>query len=412
MRTADTTTAFLILLLTYITAIVSVRNKATDVIGYSIASDCILAALLLQFGSAHNWPTLLPVALFQTVLMVGYLASRSILPQYTNIVALESVVVTLSLILYGILPNLQGFHRWITVLSFLITILPLIYTVPLTTPEALPEATLDRLKLACEASDLVYKEASSATLNKAADFVHDTNTGAKCAFYTAPNGDVYVSFAGSESKVDWLKTNVDVSVASWVVPCDSSSSQKEVVVHAGFLDAWTSISEEVWTTLQTLFLDIGGAKSIIFTGHSLGGALATLAGLDITCRLRNGQYNNEGFAVLTFGSPVVGNQRFVETFNRLVPLSVRTEGVYDPVPHIIIRDFVHVKGSYVVNTDRGTGFEAKLNPSRAHELANYCAALSNQIRPSWASKPVLLTLLSIVTGVLLGIASKTFIKVY
>ena len=53
-------------------------------------------------------------------------------------------------------------------------------------------------------------------------------------------------------------------------------------------------------------------------GHSLGGALATLCGLDI-------QYNfpDVSVSVYTFGSPKVGNAAFVQAYNRRVPDTVR-----------------------------------------------------------------------------------------
>ena len=58
----------------------------------------------------------------------------------------------------------------------------------------------------------------------------------------------------------------------------------------------------------------------VLTGHSAGGALATLAALDLACaahmpRLRIAMYN--------FGSPRVGNKHFTTLFDQRVPNAFR-----------------------------------------------------------------------------------------
>ena len=57
---------------------------------------------------------------------------------------------------------------------------------------------------------------------------------------------------------------------------------------------------------------------IYCTGHSLGGALATLAAYDIS---RAMEWVNRPTKVIcyTFGAPRLGNYAFAETYNRLVP---------------------------------------------------------------------------------------------
>jgi triacylglycerol lipase len=93
-------------------------------------------------------------------------------------------------------------------------------------------------------------------------------------------------FRGTNSPQDWL-TNTHATLGAW---------ERGGQVHVGFRDAllqqWGRISAAVETVHSPLFV----------AGHSLGGALATLAAS--LCRPQG---------VYTFGSPRVGNTAFGET---------------------------------------------------------------------------------------------------
>ena len=56
--------------------------------------------------------------------------------------------------------------------------------------------------------------------------------------------------------------------------------------------------------------------SILLTGHSLGGALATLAAYDIRVSLNVPPCQIECY---TFGAPRVGNYAFAHDYNQLLP---------------------------------------------------------------------------------------------
>lgn len=55
---------------------------------------------------------------------------------------------------------------------------------------------------------------------------------------------------------------------------------------------------------------------IVTTGHSLGGALATLASYDIRTQLDHPPCRMECY---TFGAPRVGNYAFAYDYNKMVP---------------------------------------------------------------------------------------------
>lgn len=54
-------------------------------------------------------------------------------------------------------------------------------------------------------------------------------------------------------------------------------------------------------------------------GHSLGGALATLAAYDIRKQLQNNQQSNTQVVCYTFAAPRTGNHAFAREYNAAVP---------------------------------------------------------------------------------------------
>ena len=77
-------------------------------------------------------------------------------------------------------------------------------------------------------------------------------------------------------------------------------------IHEGFYTAYSAIRDQVRNTARKLLSEHPTAKFLI-TGHSLGGALATLAGADIKIYLKNSATK---VYLYTLGSPRVGNPEF------------------------------------------------------------------------------------------------------
>ena len=116
---------------------------------------------------------------------------------------------------------------------------------------------------------------------------------------------------------------------------------------------------------------LSAATSVIVTGHSLGGALATLCAVDV-------QYNfssKAALSVYTFGAPRVGNHGFRESFNRRVPASDRFFYGMDLVPALPRpwQGYSHVNQEYRF----GPRFSFNFLSQRLedHKIANYIAAL-------------------------------------
>lgn len=122
------------------------------------------------------------------------------------------------------------------------------------------------------------------------------------AFVVGDNHKIIISFRGTEGKIaDWV-TDLRVFKETW------TEENPLGEVHNGFYYALSSIWDGVYQ--ETLRLRTKN-QSIWITGHSLGGALAALAGA--TFELQNPSLNING--VYTFGQPRIGNHSFAKRYN-------------------------------------------------------------------------------------------------
>ncbi len=105
-----------------------------------------------------------------------------------------------------------------------------------------------------------------------------------------------------------------------------------VKVHIGFNQAYNEVKEKVQLAIKTLLHVHGSkAKRIFIAGHSLGGALALLAAVDIKANMRP----SLPISLYTYGQPRVGNQAWANYVYSLFPNNyVRVVHADDTVPHV------------------------------------------------------------------------------
>ncbi|MEL6884320.1 MAG: lipase family protein [Pseudomonadota bacterium] len=105
------------------------------------------------------------------------------------------------------------------------------------------------------------------------------------------------------------------------------------LVHSGFMDIYRSMQVDVQRMIT-------GARPqrIHFIGHSLGGALATIAAIDYA---RNGTATSH---LYTFGAPRVGSHGLASDVEKLIGVErlKRVYSISDPVPMIPLVPFCHV----------------------------------------------------------------------
>lgn len=101
---------------------------------------------------------------------------------------------------------------------------------------------------------------------------------------------------------------------------------------AGFLQQFVGVCkpDQPHADLAAVLQQLSGGRAptrVICTGHSLGGALATLGASWAAL-----QWAQADVRCITFGSPRVGNKSFKKAFHSLVGTSLRLVHGRDPVP--------------------------------------------------------------------------------
>ncbi len=156
------------------------------------------------------------------------------------------------------------------------------------------------------------------------------------------------------------------------------------LVHAGFYGAYRDAQENIESALIE---HLASNKIFYLTGHSLGGALATLAAYD----LYNKGYTSS--CIYTFGQPRVGNSQFVKNFttrfnNSCFRMVHKDDAVPNTVPENVNVGLVKWEYSdtttplYVVPDNRlATVYESTLkgiealskvmDAAEAHSMSNY-----------------------------------------
>ena len=152
-----------------------------------------------------------------------------------------------------------------------------------------------------------------------------------------------LAFRGTEpTQVRDIKTDLDRKLIPIPDELRAQNQSDDVSqVHQGFARAL----EEVWLDLIR-YLDDSQALPLVITGHSLGGALATLAAHALSERTVSPERKPiEIVSVVTFGQPRVGDGGFARHYDRrLGPLHWRVVNNRDIVPRLPPREmgFRHV----------------------------------------------------------------------
>lgn len=163
-------------------------------------------------------------------------------------------------------------------------------------------------------------------------------------------GNQILSFPGSLEIMDWIQ---DVDFVK--VKRDGMG-----YLHNGFVDVWDKLKRQVQIRLNK-------SEPLFIVGHSLGGAVATIAALAL---------HNKGFkidAIYTFGSPRVGNSEWKKKFNESgieYHRIVNGDDIVTSVPKLF---YYHVGNEVRINK-RGF-FSWTHNKILDHKIENYLSNL-------------------------------------
>lgn len=149
---------------------------------------------------------------------------------------------------------------------------------------------------------------------------------------------IIVGFRGTISKIQQWLSDLDTIKTSF--PCNGCK------VHAGFYDRFKEIVDHTTYAVRRAYLE--EKRPIYVTGHSSGGAIATLfamhlRGLDIPLA-----------GVYTFGSPRVGNDAFVTAVEQSISVFYRIVNQYDVVQIVPPLSFGFHHVGQLINCVSGT----------------------------------------------------------
>lgn len=137
--------------------------------------------------------------------------------------------------------------------------------------------------------------------------------------YSPAHGAIIVAFRGSSDAKNWID-DFDATHVSY--PRCSGCS-----IHKGFYQGYSTVSPNVKAQITTVVSKYRNAP-IYITGHSLGGALAVVAALDIHSTFGNVE------KLYTYGQPRVGNAAFANYAASQISDSFRVIHYADIVPHV------------------------------------------------------------------------------
>ena len=158
---------------------------------------------------------------------------------------------------------------------------------------------LDRTRITLQLSAIAYASPDRIGRESAGIGLRDVSfsSGRSTQAFAARSDEVqYLAFRGSEQVSDWL-TNARFM---------PTSREQGVHIHTGFIDALDEIWEELAVAVRAKDLPI------VVTGHSLGGAVASLAALRLAIA------GAAVAGVVTFGQPRTGHGDFRRLYDGLL----------------------------------------------------------------------------------------------
>ncbi|KAF9462219.1 Alpha/Beta hydrolase protein [Collybia nuda] len=194
--------------------------------------------------------------------------------------------------------------------------------------------------------------------------------------------EVVVAFRGSESLLD-AYMDVKFDLVPFVV--SNIGGPQGVKVHQGFLQAWNGVAKTVNTVVREYLKD---GYTLVITGHSLGGAIASLAGITLNqdLTIRTG-----GVRIYTYGQPRTGNVKYAEWVNKYIGTAnmFRVVNFDDPIPHLPFRtqklDYLHHGTEYWSFTVSPSAMNTKKCQSVGEDPK--CSGPSPYIRPNPTRTP-------------------------
>jgi len=208
---------------------------------------------------------------------------------------------------------------------------------------------------------------SEATLIESQD-EGQTDTQA-AVLYVPTTQAIYIVFRGTEKGIDWIN---NFQFRQQVYPYGDDATT-DVRFHRGFMQAYFAVRDRLLKVVQAF-----PQAPLTMTGHSLGGAIATIAALDVQYNIT--QHTGQTVDLYTFGAPRVGNAALVNSFRQRVPSSYRFVYGWDVITRVprFWQGYEHVPELQALGS-RWT-WQVLSRRFTDHRIDNYITALKRQVR--------------------------------
>ncbi|KYK54234.1 hypothetical protein DCS_06191 [Drechmeria coniospora] len=152
--------------------------------------------------------------------------------------------------------------------------------------------------------------------------------------------EIVIAFRGSWSARNWIWN----FVAAW----SDCPYARECKVHTGFYTTWRVVSDGVTSVVQQLMKKFDAYK-VVTTGHSLGGALATIAAVELR------YFNKISVDAYTYGAPRIGNSIFANFASAQTGTIYRITHGGDFVPRLppTGTHYAHTSPEYWIDNSKG-----------------------------------------------------------
>lgn len=134
--------------------------------------------------------------------------------------------------------------------------------------------------------------------------------------------------------------------AAMTNPILKTRNWRRARIHKGFAVAYAAVSPRLLSRIKKLQDE--KKRPVFLTGHSLGGALATVCSIDLFLRLG---LSRKDIFVSTFGAPRVGNRQFWNIYEETVPIHWRIVVGPDVVAKLPKVGYIHVGKKVLITVD-------------------------------------------------------------
>ena len=131
-----------------------------------------------------------------------------------------------------------------------------------------------------------------------------------------------IAFRGTQTQIEWWR-NLQATQKRYF---DPKTKQQYGKVHQGYLKI---VRQQINSALIKAVKQLNPNIPCYITGHSLGGAVATLSAIEIALQVPE---IRSQIQLYTYAAPRIGDRDFVQAHSQLIPNSYRIVNLSDSVP--------------------------------------------------------------------------------